>query len=103
MNRTNTVASLVVLAGVGSSLVAAPPITIEGLFADWSKRFGDKLGLAVTQLTGETAADLKMLERGQVVIATAEQWDVVSRRWKQRKNVQDVALYICDEIGRAHV
>ena len=23
---------------------------------------------------------------------------MVSRRWKQRKNVQDVALYICDEV-----
>jgi pre-mRNA-splicing helicase BRR2 len=42
----------------------------------------------VVELTGETAADLKALERGNLVVATAERWDMLSRRWKQRKNVQ---------------
>ncbi|CAM9979068.1 unnamed protein product, partial [Heterosigma akashiwo] len=50
------------------------------------------------RLTGETAADLRLLAEGRVVIATAEQWDVVSRRWKQRKNVQEVALFLVDEL-----
>ena len=42
--------------------------------------------------------DLKALERGNIVIATAEHWDMLSRRWKQRKNVQNVALVIADEL-----
>lgn len=42
----------------------------------------------VVELTGEAAPDLKLLERGQVIVATAQHWDALSRRWKQRKNVQ---------------
>lgn len=30
---------------------------------------------------GETAADLKLLERGNIVISTPERWDMLSRRW----------------------
>ena len=40
--------------------VAPKPAIANSRFADWSKRFGDKLGLEVTQLTGETAADLTL-------------------------------------------
>lgn len=35
---------------------------------------------------------------GNIVIATAEHWDMISRRWKQRKNVQNVDLFIADEL-----
>ncbi|KAL4451451.1 hypothetical protein ABPG75_007113 [Micractinium tetrahymenae] len=73
--------------------------------ADWSKRFGTGLGLNVVQLTGEAQADLKLLEKGNIVIATPEHWDMLSRRWKQRKAVQDVPLFIVDEmhlLGGAH-
>lgn len=42
----------------------------------------------MVELTGEAAADLKLLERGTVIVATAQHWDALSRRWKQRKNVQ---------------
>lgn len=42
--------------------------------------------------------DLKALERGNIVVATAEHWDMLSRRWKVRKNVQNVALVIVDEL-----
>ena len=65
---------------------------------DWQARLGDKLGVRVVALTGETSADLKLLEKGQVIIATPHQWDVLSRRWKQRKNVQNVSLFIADEL-----
>lgn len=44
--------------------------------------------MSVVELTGEAATDLKLLERGTVVVATAQHWDALSRRWKQRKNVQ---------------
>ena len=35
---------------------------------------------------------------GNIIISTPEKWDVLSRRWKQRKNVQNIHLFICDEI-----
>uniref|UniRef100_A0A7S0GP72 RNA helicase n=1 Tax=Micromonas pusilla TaxID=38833 RepID=A0A7S0GP72_MICPS len=65
---------------------------------DWRARFGGALGVSVTSLTGETSVDLKLLAEGTIVIATAKQWDVLSRRWKQRKNVQAVTLFIADEL-----
>ena len=52
----------------------------------------------MVELIGEAAADTKALEKGNIVIATPEHWDMLSRRWKQRKNVQNVALFIVDEL-----
>lgn len=43
--------------------------------------------------------------QGNIIIATPEHWDMLSRRWKQRKAVQDVPLFIVDEmhlLGGAH-
>ncbi|CAG9864245.1 unnamed protein product [Phyllotreta striolata] len=70
----------------------------ELIFADWHNKFGQTLGKKVVLLTGETGTDLKLLAKGQVVITTAEKWDVLSRRWKQRKNVQNINLFIVDEL-----
>jgi len=33
-----------------------------------------------------------------VIISTPEHWDMLSRRWRQRKDVQDVSLFIIDEL-----
>jgi pre-mRNA-splicing helicase BRR2 len=78
--------------------IAPTPELARERLQDWDARLGAKLGARVVALTGETATDLKLLEKGQVVIATPHQWDVLSRRWKQRKNVQNVALFIADEL-----
>ena len=63
----------------------------------WQKTLA-KLGATVTMLTGETATDLKLLEKGTVIISTPQRWDMLSRRWKQRRNVQSVALLVVDEM-----
>lgn len=34
----------------------------------------------------------------QIVVTAADHWDVISRRWKQRKNVQNVNLFIADNL-----
>ncbi|KAK9005390.1 hypothetical protein V6N11_042825 [Hibiscus sabdariffa] len=67
-------------------------------YRDWERKFGKGLGMCVVELTGELAMDLKLLEKGQVIISTAEKWDALSRRWKQRKFVQQVSLFIVDEL-----
>ena len=33
-----------------------------------------------------------------MIISTPEHWDVLSRRWKQRRDVQEVSLFIIDEL-----
>lgn len=67
-------------------------------FNDWDARFGSGgLGKRVAELTGESAADLKLLQRAHIAIATPEQWDQLSRRWRIRKAVQAVQLFIVSE------
>ncbi|KAF3512323.1 hypothetical protein F2Q69_00009381, partial [Brassica cretica] len=67
-------------------------------FRIWEREFGKGLGLRVVELTGETALDLKLLEKSQIIISTPEKWDALSRRWKQRKYVQQVSLFIVDKL-----
>ena len=75
--------------------IAPLPQIVEEKYAEWKGRFAN---VAVEMLTGETATDLKLLEKAQIVMTTPQRWDLLSRRWKQRKNVQSVALLICDEL-----
>uniref|UniRef100_A0AAR2JSR6 Activating signal cointegrator 1 complex subunit 3 n=1 Tax=Pygocentrus nattereri TaxID=42514 RepID=A0AAR2JSR6_PYGNA len=67
------------------------------VFVDWHQKFQDVLNKKVVILTGETSTDLKLLGKGDIIISTPDKWDILSRRWKQRKNVQNVSLFIVDE------
>ena len=64
----------------------------------WKERLQDAFDLQVVMLTGILAQDLELIKSGDVIIATPEKWDFISRKWKQRKIVQKVGLYIFDEI-----
>ena len=55
-------------------------------------------GKEIVKLIGETTADLKLLERGDLILATPTQWDMMSRQWQRRKNVQNVKLIIADDL-----
>ncbi|KAJ8517086.1 hypothetical protein ONZ45_g5700 [Pleurotus djamor] len=72
---------------------------VDQRVAEWRQKFG-KLqgGKEIVSLTGETSADLRLLEKGDVIVCTPNQWDVLSRRWRQRKNVQKIGLLIADEV-----
>ncbi|TVY81829.1 Pre-mRNA-splicing factor brr2 [Lachnellula suecica] len=66
---------------------------------DWQKRLsGLRGGKEIVKLTGDTTADLKLLDRGDLILATPAQWDVLSRQWQRRKNIQNVHLFIADEL-----
>ncbi|OBT89204.1 pre-mRNA-splicing helicase BRR2 [Pseudogymnoascus sp. 03VT05] len=66
---------------------------------DWKARFSNiRGGKEIVKLTGETTADLKLLERGDLILATPVQWDVLSRQWQRRKNIQNIQLFIADEL-----
>ncbi|KAI8023820.1 DExH-box ATP-dependent RNA helicase DExH12 [Camellia lanceoleosa] len=67
-------------------------------YSDWKRRFGEGLGIRVVELTGEMATDLKLLEKGQLIVSTPEKWDALPRRWKQQKHVQQISLFIIDEL-----
>jgi pre-mRNA-splicing helicase BRR2 len=66
---------------------------------DWTKRLSSIAGgKTIAKLTGETTADLKLLDSADLVLATPVQWDVLSRQWQRRKNIQSVDLFIADEL-----
>ena len=72
---------------------------VDQMLADWSERLSNVAGgKQIVKLTGETTADLKTLEKGDLILATPTQWDVLSRQWQRRKNVQTVQLFIADEL-----
>lgn len=68
-------------------------------FDDWNVKFGEDSywRQQVCALTGDSTADLRLLARANLLIATPTQWDVLSRRWKQRKRIQQVHLLLLDE------
>jgi pre-mRNA-splicing helicase BRR2 len=61
----------------------------------WQAKFVNK---KLIVLTGETATDLKLINKAHIIISTPVNWDILSRRWKQRKQVQQVQLFIVDEL-----
>lgn len=72
---------------------------VDQRVVEWQRKFGNvQGGKEIVKFTGETSADLKLLEKGDVIICTPTQWDIISRRWKQRKNVQTLGLFIADEV-----
>ncbi|KAL5564264.1 hypothetical protein UlMin_027428 [Ulmus minor] len=67
-------------------------------YCDWERKFGKGLNMRVVELTGEAVIDLKLLEKGQIIISTPERWDALSHRWKIQKQIQEVSLFIVDEL-----
>ncbi|KAJ2905059.1 Pre-mRNA-splicing factor brr2 [Zalerion maritima] len=84
----------------GRALYIAPfQELVDNRLQDWQKRLSPICGgKEVVKLTGETATDLKLLETADLVLATPDQWDALSRMWKRRKNVRDILLFIADEL-----
>ncbi|GAA6018807.1 hypothetical protein JCM10207_000247 [Rhodosporidiobolus poonsookiae] len=72
---------------------------VDARVAEWRRKFHNlQGGKEIVALTGETSADIRLLEKGDLIVCTPQQWDLLSRRWKQRKNVQNIGLLIADEI-----
>ncbi len=67
------------------------------VYKKWHAKFAGT-DFKLVLLTGETSTDLKLLAKGNIIVTTPERWDIISRRWKQRKAVQNVDLFICDEV-----
>ena len=84
----------------GKCVYVAPSDDIaDPVFEQWNNRFGSLLRSgSIVRLSGETTPDLKLLAEGKIIICSVRQWDMLSRRWRQRKAVQSVSLMIFDEL-----
>lgn len=50
-------------------------------------------------LTGQGASiDMQIMQKNDLIIATPEQWDTMTRRWKTKKILSKIALFIADEL-----
>ena len=65
---------------------------------DWGRGLCAVLGKRLVELTGDVTPDMRALLGADVIIATPEKWDGISRAWHARSYVQRVALLVLDEI-----
>ena len=80
--------------------IASKQEVVDGQYFIWENRLEGVFSepLQVVRLTGDTTTDLALLERGNLIMSSAIHWDMLSRRWKQRKNIQKISMYIADEV-----
>lgn len=70
---------------------------VDAIFKRWNQKFG-VLDKQISKLTGQVAEDVHILGSNHLVLATPDQFDFVSRRWRQRKVVQSLEMVILDDI-----
>lgn len=61
----------------------------------FSNLFGGKI---INKLESDLSINIKLLSQSHLLLATPQQFDHLTRRWRQRKNVQKIELIICDDI-----
>lgn len=70
---------------------------INARLKDWSARFSNLAGGKVINKFGDdNLENLRLLAESHLILCTPEQFDLASRRWRQRKNIQRIELMILD-------
>jgi pre-mRNA-splicing helicase BRR2 len=78
--------------------VALKEEVVDQIFFSWELRFGRSLGKTVVKIESDDTHNMKKLADCHIAVASAEAWDRVSRRWRRRKVVKAVDLFICDNL-----
>ena len=63
------------------------------VYSNWKSKFAP-LDKVVSILGGDFNVDLKLIESSNIIITDAKNWDSISRRWKQKKLLQAINMYI---------
>ncbi|KAG7347010.1 DEAD/DEAH box helicase domain protein [Nitzschia inconspicua] len=84
----------------GKCVYVAPSDEIaDPVYEDWGKRFGSLIGSSmIARLSGEIVPDLKLIGSARIVVATVKVWDMITRRWRQRKQLHAISLVVFDEM-----
>ena len=74
--------------------------SIKQLAKLWSKKYNSitEEGKVVDFLTDDLTSNLGKIAKSHLILATPDQFDFVSRRWRQRKVIQSLELMICDDV-----
>lgn len=79
--------------------VAPTDDIVDPVYQDWRARLGPIIGVSqIARLTGDVIPDLKLLESSRIALCTVKVWDMLTRRWRQRKVIHSVNLVIFDEL-----
>lgn len=73
---------------------------VDKLTRIWKKNYTKLLpsGKIVNKLTGDVAVDTGLLNSSHLILATPDQFYILSKRWRQRKAVQAIDLVVADDI-----
>ena len=84
----------------GKKIVYIAPLKalVRERIEDWRKHLCPVLGKRLVELTGDYTPDLRALLNADIIVATPEKWDGISRNWQSRSYVTKVALVVIDEI-----
>ncbi|KOB64557.1 putative HFM1 protein, partial [Operophtera brumata] len=70
----------------------------DALYSEWYAKF-TKLGLQCIAVTGDTDVDFLQLKPYRIIITTPEKWDMLTRRWRDhRQMVEVIKLFLIDEV-----
>eukprot|EP00915_Cephaloidophora_sp_WS-2016_P003244 GHVH01004364.1.p1 GENE.GHVH01004364.1~~GHVH01004364.1.p1 ORF type:complete len:2220 (+),score=424.86 GHVH01004364.1:55-6660(+) len=69
--------------------------------ASFQKRF-TAYDIEVAEMTGDTTSTQHVLNNSQIIVATPEKWDIITRRSEDRLATQLVKLLIIDEVHLLH-
>lgn len=74
-------------------------IKIEKLTKSWTKKFSNVAGgKAVNKLGHILSENRRIIAENHLTLATPEQFNILSRRWRQRKNIQRIDLTVFDDV-----
>ncbi|SJM82207.1 probable Pre-mRNA-splicing helicase BRR2 [Zygosaccharomyces bailii] len=74
-------------------------VKIDQLLNNWNNRFsGVAGGKVIRKLGSDMNLNFRIIAQSHLILATPEQFELVSRRWRQRKNIQRIELVIYDDI-----
>lgn len=84
----------------GRALYISPhQYQIDQLTKNWRERFSTLAGgKVINKLGPDLNFNLRIIAQSHLILATPEQFDLVSRRWRNRKNIQGIELAIYDDI-----
>lgn len=66
----------------------------------WNRKFSELTDppKVISKLTGDATSDARILAKSHLVLATPLQFDIMSRRWRQRKAIQTLDLVVAEDI-----
>ncbi|EGR33237.1 hypothetical protein IMG5_058570 [Ichthyophthirius multifiliis] len=81
--------------------IAPMKALVSEMVLSFHKRL-EKYGIVVKELTGDSQLSKEQIEETQLIIATPEKWDIVTRKSGDRTYTELVKLLIIDEIHLLH-